>query len=400
MWDIILHSVSTWAIAVAFFLFITLCSLLALARMARNLRYEQRKTTALIESLNVGMLLVDTRGNIDFANAEARHFFGLKKLEQKKAINIYQNGAPGSILTLLQEEIQAIRKEVGGKGARRIYEAHLLDPNEAHLRVTRIYGSEARDVGGFAGTLYVLEDLTKEKQLREREKIVSALKSDFVSIAAHQLRTPLSVMKWVFNMLLEGDLGETTEKQQEFIQKALASNEQMIKLIGDLLDVSRIERGAFGYAFQQVSLHEVIQEVVRKATTVAQNKNIQFRLELWGGLASVRADEIKIGMVLENIIDNAMRYSPPDSIVDVQTKKNEKEIVVSISDSGIGIPEHQQKNIFTRFFRAENARRIQTEGSGLGLFVAKSIIERHGGKIWFESRDGKGSTFYFTLPLK
>jgi len=108
MWDIILHSVSTWAIAVAFFLFITLCSLLALARMARNLRYEQRKTTALIESLNVGMLLVDTRGNIDFANAEARHFFGLKKLEQKKAINIYQNGAPGSILTLLQEEIQAI----------------------------------------------------------------------------------------------------------------------------------------------------------------------------------------------------------------------------------------------------------------------------------------------------
>ncbi len=369
-------------------------TLFILRKSVEDLKREKSKSTSLIELLNVGVLLVDPKGHIDFVNKKAKRALGLEGHKDVKVINIYEENIPDNLYALLKEEAEDIKRG-GGK----IYEVHFNKPESKNFRVTRTYGSELGTKGGFGGTLYIMEDLTKERQLQERERFVSEIKSDFLSVAAHQMRTPLSIMKWVFSMILEGDLGDITDKQREFLSKGLISNNQMIRLISDLLDVSRIENGKFGYKFAKASIADIIKETAEKFTARAKSKEIEILFEQDIDLPELDLDASRIAMVLENIIDNAIRYSPSKSNVIIKVKRDKEAILVSVSDSGIGIPEHQKKNMFIRFFRAENAVRTQTEGSGLGLFVAKAIIEKHGGKIWFESKEGKGTTFYFTIPI-
>jgi len=369
-------------------------TLFTLRRNVEDLRREKSKSISLMESLRAGVLLVDPQGHIDFVNKKAKYALGLKEHGDVKTINIYEENIPDNLYTLLKEEAEDIKRG-GGK----TFEAHFNKPQSMHFRVTRTYGGESGMKGGFGGTLYVLEDLTQERQLQEREKFVSEIKSDFLSVAAHQMRTPLSIIKWVFSMILEGDLGDITDKQREFLSKGLISNNQMIRLISDLLDVSRIENGKFGYKFAKARIADIIKETAGKFTARAKDKKIEIFFEQDIDLPEVDLDSSRIAMALENIIDNAIRYSPSNSDITIKAKRDKNAILVSVSDSGIGIPEHQKKNIFIRFFRAENAIRTQTEGSGLGLFVTKAIIEKHGGKIWFESKEGKGATFYFTIPI-
>jgi len=365
-----------------------------LKKTSEALRREKVKSVSLMESLNTGVLLVNPEGNIDFANKKAKYALGLNKQKDIKTINIYEEDIPDNLYALLKSEAEDIKRG-GGK----IYETQFDKPEAMNFRVTRTYGSESGMKGGFGGTLYVMEDLTQEKQLKEREEFVSEIKSDFLTVAAHQMRTPLSVVKWVLNMMLEGDVGEITSKQREFLEKGLISNNQMVRLIADLLDVSRIESGKFGYKFAKFSITDIIKQAARKFTAHAKDKKIEILFEQDIDLPEVDLDSSKIAMVLENIIDNAIRYSLPKSNIVIKAKKDKESIIVSVSDSGIGIPEHQKKNIFMRFFRAGNAIRMQTEGSGLGLFVSKAIVEKHGGKIWYESEEEKGTTFYFTIPI-
>ena len=234
---------------------------------------------------------------------------------------------------------------------------------------------------------------------RERETAVSEIKSQFVTVAAHQLRTPLSALKWSLRLMLDGDMGEINDKQREFLQQSYQTNEHIIHLINDFLDISRIEEGRFGFQFQKIRILDSIQKAVDASLAAATIRNVRvsFVKEAPEDIEII-ADENRIYTALMNMLDNAIRYSNAGSEVVVQATFARNQLEVRVADTGIGIPPAEQAKIFSRFYRASNAIRQQTKGSGLGLFIAKNIIERHGGTIGFTSEPEKGTTVFFTLP--
>jgi len=245
------------------------------------------------------------------------------------------------------------------------------------------------------GTLIILHDIT-------REKTIERTKSEFVSLTAHQLRTPLSAIKWALRMLLDGDLGKITEEQKDFIEKTYQSNEKMIELINDLLDITRIEEGRYLYQPILTNLESVVQFVINSYKEEIERKKLKFEFKKPEKKLPVMLDVEKMRLAVQNLLDNAIRYTPPSGQVTISLKhvKGEKEIEFLIKDTGVGIPEDQKERIFTKFFRGVNVIRMETEGTGLGLFIAKNIIEAHEGKIWFESKENVGTTFHFTIPVK
>ncbi len=243
------------------------------------------------------------------------------------------------------------------------------------------------------GVVIVMRDVTKERE-------ISRMKTEFVSIASHQLRTPLSSIKWLLEMVINGDAGKINEKQLDYLDSAYKSNQRMIRLVNDLLNISRIESGRIAIEPKPTDMLEMANNVIREITPRALNKKQTLVLKKPSKkIPVINIDPKLIYQVLANLVSNAINYSPPGTKIEVGIKKQKNDIVAYVKDNGIGIPKRQQEHIFNKFFRADNAIPMETEGTGLGLYVAKSVIESSGGKIWFKSKENKGSTFFFALPI-
>jgi signal transduction histidine kinase len=234
-----------------------------------------------------------------------------------------------------------------------------------------------------------------------REKLIEKAKSEFIRLSTHQLWTPASAVKWSLQILLEGDIGDLSKKQRELIEKIYKANNREIKLIGDLLIVAQIEMGRCLSGMVLSDIGELIQFLIDNYKREAEKKEIKIEFRKpEEQLPKVMIDVEKMKLAIKNIINNAVKYTSSRGTIVISLKKNKKEIEVQISDTGMGIPKNQQERVFTKFFRGSNITQIDTEGTGLGLYIAKNIIESHGGRIWFESEKGKGTTFYFTVPVK
>jgi len=228
------------------------------------------------------------------------------------------------------------------------------------------------------------------------------MKTEFVSIASHQLRTPLSAVRWTLNLISDTPhpgSGVQPPIPTNYLELIKESNERMIKLVNDLLDVSRIEMGKIIIRPLQVNLYILIQKIIANFTPLARASNIDISLEAQETLPNVFADPEKISLVIQNLIDNAVKYIKGRGSIKISVQPINNSVRVSVKDTGVGIPANQQKHIFQKFFRSDNIMKHQTVGTGLGLFIAKAVIEENGGKIWFESKEGQGTTFYFTLPI-
>lgn len=226
------------------------------------------------------------------------------------------------------------------------------------------------------------------------------MKSEIISVVAHQLRTPLSAIKWTLKMLIDEDTGKITDEQKGLLTKGFDSNERMVVLINDMLAVDHLESGKLKYNFIPVQFESLIEEVVNSLLPIATHRKIIVEFlapkEL---LPKVKLDPDKMRDVLQNLIDNAIKYSKDGGRVTMGVAMEGEELHFWIKDSGIGIPEDAKGKIFSRFFRAANAISAETDGSGLGLFIAQSIAKRHGGRIWLESSMNEGSTFHVMLPV-
>ncbi len=242
------------------------------------------------------------------------------------------------------------------------------------------------------GLLVVLRDVTKEKMAKQ-------MRNEFVSIVAHQLRTPISSIKWTLKMFLEESFGKINKEQEKYLEKVYSVNEKMVELINDLLNISRIEEGRYVYKPVSTDLTDLIEESLKQFKDKAENKKVNISFEKEGSFFKSVIDPEKIKLVLQNLIDNAIKYNEKKGKVTIFLTSEKGRLKVAVKDTGLGIPEKEQKKIFTKFFRAKNVMKSDAEGSGLGLYINKEIIEAHKGKIWFESKEGEGSTFYFSLPL-
>lgn len=254
----------------------------------------------------------------------------------------------------------------------------------------RIEKTSSDEIGKFGDVFNLMVS-----NLRELDR----LKSEFISVAAHQLRTPLSAIKWAVKMVIDGDAGPLNDEQKNILDQGYKSNERMIVLINDLLDVSRIEAGKFEYEFIEGSVEELVDTTINEFQQIAKHKSVNLKYDKPDrALPKVKMDSLKLKMVIENLIDNAIKYTAPGGQVEVLFKYYRNIIEFVVIDNGVGIPKDQAAQLFSKFFRAKNVVKMQTDGTGLGLFIAKKIVEKHGGVIWAESEEGKGTQMHFTLP--
>ncbi len=248
--------------------------------------------------------------------------------------------------------------------------------------------------------------MNPQEQIAELEKQLAACehhntaKSEFLSIVVHQLRTPLAGNKWIFKMLLDGDLGAFTAEQKEIIQKGYESNESMIKLLSEIIVANQNEDYEFKYKFCKADLEKIIESIVTEFLQEARVKNVHLVFERpYHNFPLVELDPEKIRLAIQNIIENAIKYSRDDGKVIITLIPEATQVKIMVQDSGIGITKGQQEKIFQKFFRADNAKEQKKTGTGLGLFTARNIMERHHGTIGFESIEGKGTTFTLVLPI-
>lgn len=354
---------------------------------------------AIIENLTSGLIECDDQFTLQRINRAAETLLGIDRKEVLGKTVLKKDGEKGHwqalIDVLYAAPSPAVKKTKDTATGLDIETDEIMVqyPLERALQVITIpiavQAAEQR-----RGFIKLIRDITREKN-------ISKSKSEFISIAAHQLRTPLSAIKWTLAMVLNGDEGPLGDSQSKLLRTSYETNERMIQLVNDLLNVARIEEGRFGYEFKQGDIMDVIQNAVEFVKVAAHEKNVTINVETPNEKPPLFVfDANKMALALQNLLDNAVKYTLAGGKVTVDVGIQGDYLTIDVRDTGIGVPEKQINMLFTKFFRAENALRMQTSGSGMGLYLAKNVAIRHGGSLHVESKEGTGSTFSLTLPLQ
>lgn len=252
------------------------------------------------------------------------------------------------------------------------------------------------EIENIVSSLEGLAKRVEEAQLRSREVVRS--KTDFISTAAHQLRTPLTGIRWTLEALAKDPSLDAAKKTM--VQDALTKNHQLIDIVKTLLDVSAVESGKYHYDFKPLELPPLILEVIAALKEAAYRQGVSVSFIPPEYAPDVFADKARIRGVLTNLIENAIRYTPRGGSVTVSLQPVKTHVIVTVSDTGIGVPDSEKNNIFERFYRASNAATMQNAGNGLGLYIARNVIRDHGGELQFKANEnGVGTSFFFSLPV-
>lgn len=260
------------------------------------------------------------------------------------------------------------------------------------------------DIGLFTAALviglFLMRSVVKEIQSQRQlaKLLVDQAKSEFITIAAHQLRTPASAIRWSFNLLQEKK-SALAPAEQEIVDRGNKAAENMAHIINDLLDMGRMGNGSFRYELASGDIDAMIRSCVALVEPLAAHKQIRITTHI-GELPQIRFDESKLGLALQNLIDNAIKYTPTGGTVEIAATRSGSNVHISVHDSGIGFTSEEKKRVFEKFFRGARAVRISPDGSGLGLVIAKTIVEGHGGTLALDSDEDRGATFTITLPTQ
>lgn len=254
--------------------------------------------------------------------------------------------------------------------------------------------SPIRDHNGkIIGASTIARDITKEKQ-------IDKAKTEFVSLASHQLRTPLTAINWYTEMLIDGDAGKLTKTQKEYLQEIYHGNQRMVTLVNMLLNVSRLELGTFTVEPKPTTLSELADDVLNELKPQIISKKLKIVRKYQPSVPVMNIDPKLTRIVFQNLLSNSVKYTPAKGSITVSLNLTAQTVRIAVQDTGYGIPANVQDKIYTKLFRADNARTKDTDGTGLGLYIVKSIVEQSGGRTWFESVENRGTTFYVDLPIR
>ncbi|HEX8763105.1 MAG TPA: ATP-binding protein [Candidatus Saccharimonadales bacterium] len=357
----------------------------------QRIALEKQRDEILLESMGEGMIALDKKGQVGLINNNAVAMLNLEGKEVLgqlvyKAFALQNADGKKPLSAHDRPEMRALHT---AKPQSNVF-GFLIEgqkPLMLHINASPVIIDKKT-----AGAIVILRDVTHERE-------VDRMKTEFISLASHQLRTPLSAIKWYTEMLLAGDAGKLKKEQQEFAQNIYDSSERMIELVSSLLNISRIESGRIIIDPRPTDLKQLVDGIVNDLRAKTEEKQQSLIISVHKELPKINLDARLIGQVFLNLLTNAIKYTPQGGEISVFVSRKEDQIVAQVSDNGYGIPKQEQDKVFQKFFRAENAVKIETDGTGLGLYLIKSVVESSGGKIWFESAEGKGTTFWFSLPM-
>ncbi|MCX7661462.1 MAG: cell wall metabolism sensor histidine kinase WalK [Candidatus Omnitrophica bacterium] len=342
---------------------------------------DKQKTEAVIRSIAEGLVVVDKEGKIIMMNPAAEKLLGISKKEATSK-SLLEN--------LKEEQLVSLVK----KGSEEEKEIELHSQNEETKRILRASSAIIEDENGETiGMVSVLSDITKQKEL-------DRMKDNFVANVSHELRTPLVALERSLNMILTGQLGEISPAQKEFLSIAQRNLKRLSLLINDLLDLSKIQAGRMQIAPVNSSLERIIDEAIKGLENWAKTKSIEIIKKIKKDIPEFYFDSNRIIQVLNNLIGNAIKFTPQNGKITVCAELKDDFVWVSVEDTGVGIPKDKLEKIFDRFYQVSERTPTDISGTGLGLSISKEIIQLHGGRIWAESEENKGAKFTFTLPFK
>ncbi len=364
-----------------------------LKNQSAALEAQNRLMDFFIRYLPIGAILINVEtGFINIANDLAFVLFNLPPDALGRKKNYFD------IVDIYKEDGSVYKKEERPL-YRAIQEKHMFTehvffhyPN-GRIAPLRVYVAPVPDMDGkITSAIVLIEDINKEYQ-------IDKAKTEFVSLASHQLRTPLSSINWYTEMLIDGDAGKLAPKQKEFLSEIYESSRRMAELVTTLLNVSRMELGTFVVALEDLDMEIVVNKEIELLNLQLKNKKLALKKSYEKKLPKVSADPKIISIVLQNFLTNAIKYTPAGGKIEVKVQKDKKtgKTFIAVSDSGFGIPKDQQEKIFSKMFRASNILSKSTEGNGLGLYMVKMLAEKTGCEVRFESKENKGSTFYFCI---
>jgi len=344
-----------------------------------SIQRDRNQLEAILSSLAEGIVVRDTGNRIILMNLAAEQMLGLR-------IEDVLGEEADNYLVVKKKDIEEVeRKEAVGEVV-----APLIRKGGDKVLSINVRIIKTAD-GQRLGAVCAIRDITELAK-------VDQMKTEFVSMVSHELRTPLTSIKGYVDLVVDGKAGEINETQREFLGIVQSNTDRLVALINDLLDVSRIESGKIHLNITVVPIDGLIREVATSLRNQIEEKKLSLELAIPREPIKVRGDCARISQVLTNLLSNAYKFTPEGGKISVCAKATDGRVQVDVTDTGIGISDQDQKKLFTKFFRADSTITREVGGTGLGLNIAKSIVEMHGGKIWVESEVGKGSTFSFTLP--
>jgi signal transduction histidine kinase len=257
--------------------------------------------------------------------------------------------------------------------------------------------SASADIFG-AAIIFLLIIIFYFQIQNRRERVLEQTKDEFVSLASHQLRAPLTAIRLYTEMLLDAQVGELNKKQREYLDTVQISTIRMADLVGEFLNISRLELGQLNLKIKEVHLEDIVESVLGQLAPLAHNKRLTISFDK-PRLPSVPIEPNLYSQVVNNLVSNALHYTPDGGKVKVRLAKTSDGYQLDVADNGIGIPHDIRNHIFKRFYRAENAKRFVSEGTGLGLYLVKKVVDVTGGRVWYESTEHQGTTFHVIIPL-
>jgi PAS domain S-box-containing protein len=341
---------------------------------------EHRRLATIVESASEGIIVVDHAGIVTTFNPAAERMFD-------RPVSVAVGQPVEQLDFLTREEMSAPPLPSDQPGyttqpiVRRRHERMLS------ALISPLVGAEHAD----GGVVWVVRDVTDLARVDE-------MKSEFISIVSHELRTPLTAIKGFTDLILEGDVGEISAEQREFLEIVQSNSDRLVALINDMLDISRIEAGRITLALDQVDLADAVENIVISFRPTFESKQLTFQTELADDARLVLADDARLEQILTNLVSNACKYTPDGGWITVRTVKVGRQVAVSVSDTGMGMPSDALPRLFSKFYRVDQAGVSGISGTGLGLAITKSLVELHGGRITVASRPNTGTTVRFTLP--
>jgi signal transduction histidine kinase len=360
----------------------------------QRLAIEQQRDEAILQGMGEGLIATDETGKILLMNHVAARYLNIADEAPvvgrpiQEVYELYEVNDKAE-KPLPHDERPVFMALASAAPVHDVFAFHANGNKKALLDITATPIMFSDKV---VGAISIMRDVTKEKE-------IDRMKTEFISLASHQLRTPLSAIKWFTEMLVSGDAGKLSDEQLEFAKNIDESTERMIALVNALLNISRIESGRIMIDPKPTDLEELVNGIINDLKAKTEEKQQSLIISVHQELPKINLDPRLIGQVYLNLLTNAVKYTPKGGEISVFISRKDDQIISQISDNGYGIPKDQQPRLFEKFFRASNAVKFETDGTGLGLYLIKSVVESSGGKIWFESEEGKGSTFWFSIPV-